>query len=119
GERHWAQEDSQFRLALIQNPAFPQKVFEFANPVYQALLDRFVNGDPVPAEEIQHVWRDTTQRGAFDSPVYEQFLNTVRAVNANLQPHARIRVLAGDYPVDWRTVSTPNDLKFNGPLQVR
>ena len=121
GERHWAQEDSQFRLALIQNPAFPQKVntvvIEFANPIYQALLDRFVNGEPVSAEEIQHVWRDTTQPGAFDSPVYEQFLNTVRAVNAKLGPHARIRVLAGDYPIDWPTVSAPGDL--DGPMQGR
>lgn len=42
GERHWAREDSQFRFALVRNPAFAQKVndivVEFANPLYQAVL---------------------------------------------------------------------------------
>ncbi len=59
GERHWAREDSQFRLELIQNPAFAQKVndivVEFGNPLYQAILDRFVDGERVAAAELQHV----------------------------------------------------------------
>lgn len=83
GEGHWAREDSRFRLSLVRNPAFARKVddivVEFANPVYQAVLDRFVAGGPVAAGELQPVWRDTTQPGAFDSPVYEEFLIAVRA----------------------------------------
>jgi len=114
GERHWAREDSQFRLALVRNPAFAQKVndivIEFANPLFQAVLDRFVDGQPVASEELQHVWRDTTQPGAFDSPVYEEFLSTVRAVNAKLAPHGRVRVLAADYPINWNAVSSPGEL---------
>jgi hypothetical protein len=114
GERHWAREDSQFRLALVRNRGFPRRVndvvVEFANPLYQPLLDRFVNGEPVPAGEVQHVWRDTTQPGAFDSPVYEEFLNAVRAVNAELPLHGRVRVLAADYPIDWGAVSSPSQL---------
>ena len=78
GERHWAHEDSQFRLALVRNPAFPRKVtdvvIEFANPVCQPLLDHFVNGDLVPVEELQHVWRDTTQRVVSTLPFTNSFL---------------------------------------------
>jgi hypothetical protein len=121
GERHWAREDSQFRLALVRNPAFAQKVndivVEFANPLHQALLDRFVDGQSVAAEELQRVWRDTTQPGAFDSPVYEEFLNTVRAVNAKLAPNRRVRVLAADYLIDWNAISSPEEL--DGPIRGR
>jgi hypothetical protein len=121
GERHWAREDSQFRLALIQHPAFAHKVndivIEFGNPLYQTVLDRFIDGEPVAAGELQRVWRNTTQPGAFDSPVYEEFLTTVRAVNAGLPPHARLRVLAADYPIDWSAISTPGDL--DGPMDGR
>jgi hypothetical protein len=53
GERHWAREDSQFRLALIRNLA--QKVndivVEFGNPRYQALPDSFVDG-PSPVHVV-------------------------------------------------------------------
>ena len=120
GERHWAREDSQFRLALVRNAAFALTVndivVEFANPLYQAVLDRFVDGQSVAAEELQHVWRDTTQPGAFDSPVYEEFLTAVRAVNAKLAPLERVRVLAADYPIDWSIVSSPSELE--GPMRV-
>jgi len=121
GERHWAREDSQFRLALVRNPAFAQKVndivVEFANPLYQAVLDRFVYGQSVAADEVQHVWRDTTQPGAFDSPVYAEFLSAVRAVNAKLAPLERVRVLAGDYPINWSIVSSPGEI--DGPMRDR
>jgi hypothetical protein len=108
GERHWTIEDSQFRLNLIRRPAFARAVndivIEFGNPRYQPLLDRFIEGESVPAADLQLVWRDTTQPGAFDSPVYEEFLRAVRALNAGL------RVLAADYPIDWTAISQPSDL---------
>jgi hypothetical protein len=121
GERHWAREDSQFRLALVRNPTFAQTVndivVEFANPLYQAVLDRFVDGQSVAAEELQQVWRDTTQPGAFDSPVYAEFLTAVRTVNAKMAPLERVRILAGDYPINWSIVSSPSEL--DGPMQGR
>src|SRR5260370_384013 len=56
GERHWAREDSQFRLGLIQQSAFAQKageiVIEFGNPLYQAVLDSFVSGDNVRSVDL-------------------------------------------------------------------
>jgi len=65
GERHWAREDSEFRLKLIRDPAFGQTVtdivIEFANPLYQDLLDRYVNGGLVPSTDLRKIWQDTTQ----------------------------------------------------------
>lgn len=108
GERHWSRQDSEFRQALIREPAFAERVndivVEFANPLHQSTLDRYVGGDDVRAPELRKVWQDTTQPGAWDSPVYEDFLATVRAVNAKL------RVLAADYPIDWSAISGPADL---------
>jgi hypothetical protein len=121
GERHWTREDSQFRLDLLRHPAFARAandiVVEFGNPLYQPILDRFMSGDSVPAGELQRVWRDTTQPGAWDSPVYEEFLSTVRAVNLELAPDRRLRVLAADYPIDWSRVSSAADL--DGPIHDR
>jgi hypothetical protein len=77
GERHWAREDSGFRLKLIRDPAFSRivtdVVIEFANPLYQDFLDRFVNGEAVTPTDLRKIWQDTTQPGAWDSPVYEEF----------------------------------------------
>ncbi len=109
GERHWAREDAQFRLSLIQNPAFARKVndivIEFGNPLYQAALDRFVYGEEVPSAELRKVWQDTTQPGTWDSPVYEAFILAVRSVNASLPSGRRLRVLAGDLPMDWSAMA--------------
>ena len=107
GERHWAREDSEFRIRLIQHPEFAQRAndiaIEFGNPLYQALLDQFVSGGNVRSGDLQKVWQNTTQPGAWDSPVYEEFISAVRSVNARLPPNARLRVLAADYPIDWDT----------------
>jgi len=117
GERHWAREDAAFRLSLIHHPAFAQKVndivVEFGNPLYQALLDRFVNGGEVESSDLQKVWQDTTQPGAWDSPVYEEFIVAVRLLNAGSAPDHRIRVLAADYPVDWRVAASAHGSAFH------
>jgi len=105
GERHGARQDSEFRLRLIRHPAFWRAgadiVVEFANAGRQEILDRFIAGGDVSAAELANIWRDTTQPGAWDSPVYEQFLREVRQVNTSLPAADRLRVLAGDPPVDW------------------
>jgi uncharacterized iron-regulated protein len=86
GERHWAREDSEFRLKLIRDPPFAQTVtdivIEFANPLYQDLLDRYVNGGVAPSTDLRKIWQDTTQPGAWDSPVYQAFLHAAREINA-------------------------------------
>ncbi len=112
GERHWAREDSEFRLKLIRHSAFAQTVtdvvIEFANPLYQELLNRYVNGGAVLPTDRRKIWQDTTQPGTWDSPVYEDFLRGVRQVNAGLSEGRRVRVLAGDQPIDWSLSSQPS-----------
>ena len=112
GERHWAREDSAFRLQVIRDPAFAEcatdVVIEFANPLYQGLLNRYVNGEAVPSTSLRKIWQETTQPGAWDSPVYEDFLRAVREVNGGLPEGRRLRVLAGDQPIDWSRPPLPD-----------
>jgi hypothetical protein len=62
--------------------------------------------------ELRRVWRDTTQSplSTWDAPVYEQVFRTVRAVNRLLPADRRIRVLAGDPPIDWSRITTRDEL---------
>lgn len=117
-EWHNSLHDSQIRTGVIRHPAFAKKVrnvvIECGNSLYQDSLDRFVNGIEVPRDEIQKVWRDTTQSPAADVRSMagcEGFVEDVRAYNRSLPAASRIRVLAGDPPIDWSTVTTPEQFR--------
>src|SRR5215475_9767602 len=95
GEGHGSKQDSDLRIALVRNPQFARTVklivVEFANPVHQDVLDRFVlDGEQVPRDELASVWRDTTNPQTWESPVYEAFLRSVREVNQRLPFWARL-----------------------------
>ena len=103
---HGNEQGHAFRLALIREPRFAAAVndivVEFGNARYQAVIDRFVQGEQVAYEELRKVWQDTTQRGTvWDRPIYEEFYRAVRDVNATLAVERRLRVLLGDTPTDW------------------
>jgi hypothetical protein len=124
GERHSLSEVGNFYVSLVKDPGFQREVncivIEFATRRSQPVLDRYAGGEDVPPVELQNVWRDTTKVFAFESPVYARFLAAVREVNLRSPPTRRIRVLAGDSPIDWAKVTTheqwesyqPNDLSF-------
>ena len=100
GERnHLGVAELEFRLRLIREPAFASKVndivIEFANPIHQSILDRFTDGEDVPAEQMDQVWTVTNQKSAY-APFYQEFVDGVRAVNRSLPPSRRLRVVAGD-----------------------
>ncbi|HTA40940.1 MAG TPA: hypothetical protein VK789_00755 [Bryobacteraceae bacterium] len=99
--------DSELRLRLIRHPDFPFRahliVVEFGNSLYQSTLDKYVYGDDVPMEALENVWWH-------DSPVYAEFFAAVREVNRKLPPDRRVRVVAGDVPIDWDKVKTKADL---------
>ncbi|MGB6482536.1 MAG: hypothetical protein WBE86_03510 [Candidatus Acidiferrales bacterium] len=104
-------------LSLIRNPVFSEKVNDIAvecgNSLYQPILDRYIAGEDVPFAEVQKVWRNTTQPMCGISGFFEQFFPLVRAINQKLPPGKRLRVLAGDPPIDWDQVKTIQDyLKF-------
>jgi hypothetical protein len=105
GEAHGRKVDSDFRIRLIRHPDFPKKarfiVIEFVSSSYQHILDRYVQGEDVPAAELEQAWRSTAF-GAIRqiSPVYPELLAAVRDVNRRLPPAQRLRVLAGEPAMD-------------------
>ena len=111
---HGMQDLDDLVLSLIRNPAFTQKVrdivFESGNSLYQPILDRYIAGGDVPFTDVQKVWRKMGQPAAGASPFPEQFYPLVRALNQKLPPERRIRVLAGDPPIDWDQIKSLDDV---------
>jgi hypothetical protein len=110
-EAHGLQQEHDFLVRLVRHPGFARKandiVVEFGNARYQAVMDRYVAGEAVPGAELRLAWRNTTQspHQTWDAPVYERFFRTVRDVNRSLPAGRRLRVLLGDPPIDWSTVT--------------
>jgi hypothetical protein len=102
-----------FILHLIRNPAFPSKInvvaVECGNSLYQPTLDRYIAGDDLPLSEVRQVWRNTTQPMCGVSGFYEELFPLVRRINQTLPPEKKLRVLAGDPPIDWSKVKTAQD----------
>jgi hypothetical protein len=102
-----------FILALIRNPAFPEKVNDIAveggNSLYQSLLDRYIAGENVPLSEAQQAWRNTTQPACDFSAFYPELFPLVRRINQKLALGKQLRVLALDPPIDWSKVKSQED----------
>lgn len=116
---HGEKDLDDFILALIRNPDFPNKVNDIAvecgNSRYQPILDRYIAGENVSLTEVRLVWRDTTQCQSFGlSSFCEEFFPLVRQINKTLPPGKKLRVLAGDPPIDWSKIKTRQDLKQYG-----
>lgn len=111
---HGMQDLDDFILSLVRNPAFAEKVndieVECGNSLYQPVLDRYIAGEDVPFTEARKVWRNTTQPMCGMSPFVEEFFPLVRAINQKLPAGKRLRVLAGDPPVDWSQVKSFDDI---------
>jgi hypothetical protein len=117
-EGHGMKDVDDFVFSLIRNPAFSEKVndivVECGNSLYQPILDRYIAGEDVPFTEVREVWRNTTQQMCGMSGFFEQFFPLVRAINQKLPPGKRLRVLAGDPPIDWNQVKSAQDIaKFS------
>jgi len=117
-EAHGMKDVDDFILSLIRNPAFAEKVndieVECGNSLYQAVLDRYIAGENVPFTEVRKVWRNTTQPMCGMSGFFEQLFPLVRAINQKTSPGKRLRVLAGDPPIDWEQVKSSQDIaKFS------
>ena len=113
---HGNTEGHRFRLSLIRDPRFSaivnDIVVEFGSARYQSVMDRFVRGEAVDDEALRHVWEDTTNvNPGWDRPIYKEFFQAVRAVNATLPPDRQLRVLLGDPPIDWGTIHTREELR--------
>jgi hypothetical protein len=102
-----------FILNLIRNPQLPGKINDIAvecgNSLYQPILDRYIAGDDMPLDEVRQVWRNTTQPMCSVSAFYEQLFPLVRRINQKLPPGKKLRMLAGDPPIDWAKVKSNED----------
>jgi hypothetical protein len=112
-EAHGMKDIDDFILLLLRNPAFPDKVNDIAvecgNSLYQPILDRYIAGEDVPFKEVRKVWRNTTQPMCGASGFFEQLFPLVRAINQKLPTGKRLRMLAGDSPVEWDKVTSMQD----------
>jgi len=112
---HNNEQGHEFRLSLINHPQFSSVVndivVEFGSSSYQDVIDRFVNGEDVPLNELQKVWQNTTQiHPVWDVPIYEAFFRAVRNKNKTLSEEHKLRVLLGDPPMDWHNIQTKDEL---------
>jgi hypothetical protein len=113
--QHWNLQAHAFRMSLIRDPRLSKTVndivVEFGDARYQYVIDRYVEGHDVPYAELRHVWEDTTMANTvFDLPIYEEFFRGVREVNRLLPAGQRLRVLLGDPPIDWPTISNSEQI---------
>ena len=113
-EHHWSVPVHEQLRRIIADPQVASLiddiVIEFGNPLYQSVIDRYTAGESVPLDSVRLAWRNTTQLLAWDSPLYARFYESVRALNAGRAPDRRIRLLAGDPPIDWSQTTRAEDI---------
>ncbi len=86
-------------------------VVEFACATFQDVLDRFIRGEEVPRDVLSAVWRNTSTSpvAPWESPLYEALLKEVRDANRGRPDEGKVRVVAGDPPIDWPSIRTGAD----------
>ena len=113
-EHHWSVPVHEQLRRIVTSPTLDglvqDIVVEFGNPLYQSLVDRYIAGESVPIDSVRLAWRNTTQLLAWDSPLYERFYETVRALNTTRPRDRRLRIVAGDPPIDWSRTNRTEDI---------
>lgn len=103
-----------FLLSLVRDPRFPEAVndivIETASARYQDSIDRFVRGDAVERAVLRKAWEDHTVANGVGVQA-EELIQAVRAVNASRAENRRLRVIAGDPPIDWDNITAPQDVR--------
>ena len=108
GELHRWGQLHEFMRAMLRDPRFicraDDVVVEFGNSRLQPIADRYGKGGKVSEAEILSMLRETVVPLTWNSPLYRQFLETVREVNRRrLCPHT-VRLVLGDQPLDWSKI---------------
>jgi hypothetical protein len=123
GEKHGIKEYGAFLESVIANDEITRKlddiVVEFGSADHQAIMDRYVAGEPVSPAEMDQVLRDTTQLLVWDSPIYANVFSAVRRANQRRPASRPLRVVLGDPPIDWAATKTAEDyLKISNERDV-
>jgi hypothetical protein len=113
GELHRWAELHAFMREMLRDPRFACRVddvvVEFGNSRLQKLADAYAQGQEVTEAQLQSLWRETVVPLTWNSPVYRQIYETVRAVNQKrLCPHP-VRIVLADPPLDWSKIRTVKD----------
>ena len=100
-----------FLLSLVHDARFPAAVedivIETLSARYQDAIDRFVRGEDVPRDVLRKAWENHTVPGT--GAQVEETLRVVRGLNAAPGSDRKMRVIAGDPPIDWDNVRSRED----------
>jgi len=115
GEWHRNAQQHVFLRQLIGDPRFLCRtddiVIESGNARLQPIADAWASGKDVSEADLVSMYRETEVPFVWNAPMYRQFYEAVRAVNAkHLCPHP-VRLVLGDPAFDWAKIETADDLK--------
>lgn len=114
GEIHANKQEYEWLRSLVENPDFADRaddiVVEFGNSLYQKSVDRYVNGEEVPIEQVQKAWRNLVGAVGPPSPVYASLYQAVRQTNLKRPGGHRLRIVCGDPYIDWDKVKDREDI---------
>jgi hypothetical protein len=101
-----------FLLSLVRDSRFPAAVndivIETASARHQDVIDRFVRGDDIQKDVLRRAWEDHTVANSLGVQA-EEMIRAVRAINVSLGDTRKLRVIAGDPPIDWDNVPSSQD----------
>lgn len=101
-----------FLLSLVRDPRLAAVasdiVIETASARYQDVVDRFVRGDDVDLAVLRRAWEEHTVPNSLGVQA-EELIRAVRDVNASLADARKLRVIAGDPPIDWDNITSRRD----------
>lgn len=110
---HGVRNVDEFLISLICNPRITDVVTDIVaeggNSLYQPLLDEYIAGADVPLADVRKVWRNGLNAAGSYSTFHEQLYPLVRRINRRLPRARRLRVLAPEPPIDWDTVTAPEE----------
>jgi erythromycin esterase-like protein len=100
---HGNEQGAAFRAKLYRDSRFQAVVndivVESGNGRYQAMMDRYIAGEPVAEKELRMAWLETTQpTDVWDRDIYADMFRTIREINQKLPKEKQLRVLLGDTP---------------------
>ena len=115
GEVHGCVQEHALLKRLVTSPEFAARVndvvIEMGNSLNQEVLDRYIAGENVPMEQLRKTWENVVGApGGISTPPYHGLLAAVREANQKLPKERRLRVLAGDPPIDWEQVENRQDI---------
>lgn len=113
GELHRSREIHGFLQQLLATPAFICRadavVVESGNARFQPMVDAYVAGADVPADELRHAWQDTAVPLTWNAPMYRRVFDQVREINRTSRCPHPLRLLLADPPLDWSTIHSAAD----------